>query len=776
MKRFNFWRSLFFSAMAVMAFAACSDKDDDKGGSGEASITVNGKAQVALGLTAEAGAQSEEVSIVSSGAWTLTFEPAGTDWCTASAVAGKAGTATVKFTAAALPADVEERSVTAVVETSGTIFGVPYTKSAKISIRQSASGEVVETIYKETFGTTQVASNTEVDKYTAWNKTGEGAADVTYVGTNVTIRNSSPNNSTSYNGASGAPILFFGAAPATFTVQNITLTAEQTKLQLTFGGQQTIDYDNKNYTWSNKNLLVALSADGKVWSTIEYTTNDGDQNADAKNWVLATANFTLKAPVEKLYIRFKSPILSSNLRIDDITLQTGIGGAEVDLEAGDPVSTVKINEITAAGDYQVEGATVVATYAKGFIMQDATGAMLVFLDAAPEVAVGDVVSVKGAVAAYGGVLQFGKEATVEKTGTDEPAVATPVVITADNIEGYMTKPAVTFVKMTGTLVKSGNYYNVDFMFDSKYTGSISSPNDALNIDTYVGNIIDIEGWFVNNGNTNGTGTYFTVVATNIANNTAIPMLTFTSTLKVFAGNNPEPQTITFSTQNIPADEIIDFTLTGENADKFDVQKEGDNSVTITAVGNNDSDAAYTAMLVAKYNGAVLDEVEVRQSVITTGSGYKEITSAADLTAGDYYLGGYGTTNKTLQLFTGALKSSNGVTSAYKYENGQLSTTETTEAAIVTLEAVENGYKIKVNGKYLTATKASSGSLALVESSDAYWTFSDATGVIKQDIKAEFSGVSGAGMAISITAGSNVLRSWNVNGTSDANGVVFFKAN
>ncbi|MDE6045707.1 MAG: hypothetical protein K2G10_00190, partial [Alistipes sp.] len=231
----------------------------------------------------------------------------------------------------------------------------------------------------------------------------------------------------------------------------------------------------------------------------------------------------------------------------------------------------------------------------------------------------------------------------------------------------------------------------------------------------------------------------------------------------------------FSSQNIPTDALIEFSFTGENLDKFDVQKEGDNSVTIMAVGNNDSDAAYTAKLVAKLGDAVLDEVEVRQSVITTGSGYKEITSAADLTAGDYYLGGYGTSSNTLHLFTGALKSGNGITSAYKYENGQLSTTETTEAAIVTLEAVENGYKIKVNGKYLTATKAATGSLALVDSSDAYWTFSDATGIIKRDIKAEFSGISNAGMIISTTAGSNVLRSWNLNG-NDANGVVFFKAN
>lgn len=74
MKRFNFWRSLFFSALAVMAFAACSDKDDDNGGGAEASITVDGKGAVALGVTGAAGDQTAEVSVVSSGVWTLAFE------------------------------------------------------------------------------------------------------------------------------------------------------------------------------------------------------------------------------------------------------------------------------------------------------------------------------------------------------------------------------------------------------------------------------------------------------------------------------------------------------------------------------------------------------------------------------------------------------------------------------------------------------------------------------------------------------------------------------
>lgn len=611
MKRFNFWRSLFVSAMAVMAFAACSDKDDDNGGTGEASITVNGKAAVALGLTAEAGAQSEEVSIVSSGAWTLTFEPAGTDWCTASAVAGKAGTTAVKFTAAALPSDVEDRSVTAVVETSGAIFGVPYTKSAKIKIQQSVSGEVAEIIYKETFGTAQVASNTDVDKYTAWNKTGEGAADVTYAGTNVSIRNTNTNVATSYDGASTAPLLFFSKVPATFIVQNIALTAEQTKLQLTFGGQQVIT-NGSDYTWSNENMLVALSADGKVWSTIEYTTNGGDQNADAKNWVLATANFTLKAPAEKLYIRFKAPKLASATRIDDITLQTGIGGQEVDLAAGDPVATVKINEITAAGDYQVEGATVIAAYEAGFLMQDETGIILVYPGSDATIpAVGKVVTVRGEVSVYGGALQFGQGALITETGEGTvPAAPEAVEITADNIAGFMNSPKIIYVKTTGTLTVDDKYRNLVFTFETSYKGSIVAPaaDAPFDLTALSGSLVDVTGWFLNNAN--GT-TYLSILATDVKENSSTPMLSFTTKPQAFAGKDPEVQKIDFTSKNIPTDALVEFSFTGENADKFNVESQDATSVTIKAVGNA-PDGPYSAKLVAKLGDTVLAEVAVSQ--------------------------------------------------------------------------------------------------------------------------------------------------------------------
>ncbi|MDE7077025.1 MAG: hypothetical protein K2O55_00375, partial [Alistipes sp.] len=172
MKNFNFWRSLFFAALAVVGFAACSDDDDNNGNGGEASLTVNGKQAVTIGVNGEGG-ETEAVEVVSAGSWTLAFEEEQA-WCVPSVTAGKGGTSSLKFTVEALPEGVEERSATAVLTAPGVIMGVSYTIEATITVQQTPNGEVVTPvlIYKETFGTAQVAANTNVADYTGWDTTG----------------------------------------------------------------------------------------------------------------------------------------------------------------------------------------------------------------------------------------------------------------------------------------------------------------------------------------------------------------------------------------------------------------------------------------------------------------------------------------------------------------------------------------------------------------------------------------------------------------------------
>lgn len=186
------------------------------------------------------------------------------------------------------------------------------------------------TIYSETVGTTSVSSPWPyVDKYEGWAKTGVGASNVTYTGEKATVRSSGLKNTGAYDNASGANVVFFGTAPATFVVNSIALTSDQTKLKLCFGGSHSLK-DGSSYinTFDTSKFIVSVSADGTNWTDLTYNKNNGDETNPY--WIYATSNFTLKKAVSKLYIKFTANV-SSAFRLDDILLTTGEGGQEIDL-------------------------------------------------------------------------------------------------------------------------------------------------------------------------------------------------------------------------------------------------------------------------------------------------------------------------------------------------------------------------------------------------------------------------------------------------------------
>lgn len=657
MKRFNFWRSLFVSAMAVMAFAACSDKDDDNGGTGEASITVNGKAAVALGLTAEAGAQSEEVSIVSSGAWTLTFEPAGTDWCTASAVAGKAGTTAVKFTAAALPSDVEDRSVTAVVETSGAIFGVPYTKSAKISIRQSASGSSVPPtnvaairaeLQKLNPTSTKQAVSEALAAMTIVGVVGSDAeggnmGDVFY----IAVQDETPAKN---SGLTLSNTQFSTLKPEAGTVVSIPMTGAQVG---TYGNviQLTLSNDAVISTWAAglvpEPIVVAPSELLDYESMVVKiencypTDNIGEAWNNSSN--KGSVNF-VTADNESFvgYIGSKAAFASTVVPGKMGSL-IGIAGqyngtkqvkprTVADIQLTGEIPPVEYDKVTIAelkaGNCEVE-ATLVAVYQKGLMLADGTGYTLVFnnswdkQDSNPYI--GDVnkkIAVKGQVVEYNGLLQFSTPDEITVGEASDLVLPEPVAFDATGLTAYESDKKYEYVSLTGILdisqgTSNGNTYNSYTVTVTGY--SAKTVTLAYGLDSYyaglaTGDVVDVKGFAVGFDNSK-----INIMVREVAANTTTPALTFTSKPSVFAGADFEPQTISFVAKNIPESAIIDFSFTGADADKFDVQGQDAASVTIKPVGNNASGAAYNATLVAKYGEAVLDELEVKQSIAVTGT-------------------------------------------------------------------------------------------------------------------------------------------------------------
>lgn len=157
-----------------------------------------------------------------------------------------------------------------------------------------------------------------------------------------------------------------------------------------------------------------------------------------------------------------------NYAYDD--LEPSIGGGE----AEEKLPT--IGEILAtAGEYTVEG-TVVATYARGFLLGDDTGSILVYLNAMPNYAVGDKVRVSGTTTKYSGLMQFPNTSEITFKGRADsfayPTSATSM--TGAELDSYVASPSVKYVKVDGKLTISGSYYNlaVDGM---TRTGSISYP-------------------------------------------------------------------------------------------------------------------------------------------------------------------------------------------------------------------------------------------------------------------------------------------------------------
>lgn len=217
-------------------------------------------------------------------------------------------------------------------------------KSATVNVK---AGAVIESklIYNETLGNADASQKPYISDYQGWNKSGDGATSVEYAGNKTSIRSSGLTNTDAYEGASGPNVVFFGTAPATFDIKKITLAEGQTNLKLTFGASRSKKNEDNSYdnSFTPETFKVSVSSNGTNWQEITYEKNNGD--ADHPYWILATANFTLKKAVSELYIRFTASE-SSVFRLDDISLSTGYGGQEVNLEGGNEPTITSVDPKT----------------------------------------------------------------------------------------------------------------------------------------------------------------------------------------------------------------------------------------------------------------------------------------------------------------------------------------------------------------------------------------------------------------------------------------------
>lgn len=777
MKVVNFWKTLFCAALAVTAFSACSDDDEEGGYSGMPEITVNGGESVTVAGKLEGGKLEQTVEVVSKGDWTLTFKNSGdSQWVTPSAMSGKTGTTQLTFT---LGQASGERSAILVLTASSKVEGFPLTDEATITVVQSDSDVPTgNALYSENCGTKVEKVDgywPYVDKFEGWTRGGSlDQKAVTYTGNSASVANSGKvfdpaEDETTV--VTGPPYVSMNKSTSVFNINDINI-ASNTNFTFTFTAAQQINYSNGVVLgdMTDETIRFSVSTDGSSYAPVALKV----KKVASGYWYLCTAEFKLPAGVstDKIWVRFDgyAGLNNHGLRIDDFKLYEGGNGSELVVPSVDYTKGT-VAEAIAAGagkNYEV-AATVVAMHTQGILIGDASGVMLAFLGEAPAVAVNDAVTVKGTTELRNGVIQFGKEGlSVAKTGTGSYNTPAPEVMDGTAVTAYIAtalenKAVYKYVKYNGEFTVSGNYYNV-VIAGTTTKGSVAYGKSEWA--SFNGKPVTVEGWLLG-----GTANYLQTMATSVTVDSSTPIVEI-SAPQQFAATSPVAQTLNYTVTNTTASAVT-FAIEGTNADKFELGAKTDNTIVVSAKGNNTDKTAYTANLVAKVAGATVATVALKQAAPTSGSGYAKIEKIADLKEGTGYLAGL--VNGKYQTWTGVLTNKQCETVPYSYTEATgafvADDAAGAEISLVAVSGVSNAYYIKYGEKYLTVGAAGKNQLVLADSAgDNYWTFTDDTDGVKATAKA-FASI----MMTSTGAVSKYIRSYVTTNTSGVAGVVFFLA-
>lgn len=242
--------------------------------------------------------------------------------------------------------------------------------------------------------------------------------------------------------------------------------------------------------------------------------------------------------------------------------------------------TGTVTEVIAMADdtaIEIPEATVAAKSKVGLVVTDGTSNVYIYFksgETVPEVEIGDKVKVEATKTTYGGVPEL-TTATVTKisAGTmnyPEPKDLNPIATT------YETS-VTEFVKLTGKLIVSGNYYNVEIPGVDSATkmGSISNPIASLA--EFDGKDVTVTGYFTG---FSSNGKYINIVAVEVG--LADPDAKYCTVDPAAINVKADATSATFKVQANAA-----WTAVSDNAD-FTVAPasgDGDADVTVTFAAN-----------------------------------------------------------------------------------------------------------------------------------------------------------------------------------------------
>ncbi len=681
MKAVNLWKTLFCAALAVTAFSACSDDDKDDNG-GMPSITVDGKASTTLAVKLDGGT-TEAVEVVSSGNWTLTFEEESVTWCHPSRETGGKGKTSLTFTVDKWEGakSTDSRQVTAKLLTNGSFEGLPIPKTATVIIKQNGDGSTdITTNVKEIRGkltfpdaAAEITESmivtgivvSDVAGNNINNKSFMIADNTTEPGAGLFIRLKEVNtiakmgNIVQFELKGGSQQSYFGTYQVNFT--NAAADPKITVLDSNNNTPEpiTVEDVSKLAEYQSQYVQVYSQPAADIIGQ-KYYSNPASSGYANKTFVTRTGeSFSLsfgsytKDWAQSIDIPGKSGNIKGCVSINSNMGNISPRNADDLKGMTEPLfevvtTTTKISEITTAGSYTIEKATVVSISAKSFVIGDGTGYICVYKTTNQDVAVGDLVTVSGAVADYAKgmegktALQFDAAAEVTKvTGSGTITVPAPQTVAGGEIDNL--KP-LKYITVTGTLVKSGNFYNIDFAdYTGDQTGSLLDASASLDAGVYDKMEVKVTGWYVYTN----TSKYFNIIADKIVLASTDPVVKFTSAPSAFAAENPEAQKVEYVAMNVTGTPTFEIS---EGADYFAVGTVTATTVEIKAKGNNTSSAALEGKLVAKVNGNVLATLDLTQERNLAGATVVTIdfavandafpTGKAEATEKDFAFAGY----------------------------------------------------------------------------------------------------------------------------------------
>lgn len=494
-------------ALAAMLFAqSCGDKNEPEG-LPEINLSKNV-------IEFQQEASSETIKVASTREWFLSNCP---EWIAVDPKKGKDPNG--------MDVTISVLGNTGLDREAELKFSIGY-DTKTLTVKQKGTGSAADlVVYHNDFDKTDAVKSedgwkTYLDSFDGWkNETGSGLSSIDYAFNGMSARQTSSgasNGTYSDYPGSGKNYLWF-AKENYFQVKNITLPENTVNYVLSFGSERN-QYQAADNTFKHDEFLVYVSNDGQKWVALEYAFPKGDKS---RRWDLASTTFTVPNGTKSLYVYMTATVASAYM-VDDLDLSVAAeAGTVIDFSKGVDLGTGggetpeptpgagTIAEIAAGAEnaaIDLKDVLVTGVTLKSYVITDATGSILVFANADPKVKVGDKINVTGTTGKHNGLMQITTPtATVVSSGN---AVSYPAPLELTEAKMKEDAPtAVTYVSFTGTVKKSGNFYNI---FVGSYTAKdLSCSYYTGNMEGFVGSDIKVEGWYV------GGNPHYQVVATKV---------------------------------------------------------------------------------------------------------------------------------------------------------------------------------------------------------------------------------------------------------------------